>query len=185
VNAGHPMANSLLLILVPLGIFLVFNLGPNSRLLPKVFLGDGGSVTLGFLVAASLVYFSQGDNALIEPVTALWLVPIPLMDMLCTMLLRHRRGYKLTEADRSHLHHALIDVGLGPRQALAVLVLGAVVCAGIGLALESVPAYMSLLCYFIVFVAHCLVMRKPEAIGGRVRAWVGLPEATKEPLEIA
>ena len=87
LQADHAMANSILLMLVPLGVFLLFNLGPNNRLLPKVFLGDAGSVTMGFLVTASLVYFSQGDNGLILPVTALWLVAVPLMDMLSTIIL--------------------------------------------------------------------------------------------------
>ena len=61
VQAGHPMTGTLLLLLVPLCVFLLFNLGPNNRWLPKLFLGDAGSVTLGFLVTASLVYFSQGE----------------------------------------------------------------------------------------------------------------------------
>ncbi len=170
IQAGHPMAGALLLMLVPLGVFLLFNLGPNNRLLPKIFLGDGGSVTLGFLVAASLVYFSQGDNALIEPVTALWLVTIPLMDMLATMLRRLKHGHKLMEADRSHLHHTLMDLGLGPRQTLILLVCGAAICAAAGLALEAIPAYLSLLCYFLVFGAHCLFVIKSETIGAYLNA---------------
>ena len=44
LQADHAMANSVLLMLVPLGVFLLFNLGPNNRLLPKVFLGDAGSL---------------------------------------------------------------------------------------------------------------------------------------------
>jgi UDP-GlcNAc:undecaprenyl-phosphate GlcNAc-1-phosphate transferase len=185
VQAGHPMANSLLLMLVPLGVFLLFNLGPDNRLLPKMFLGDGGSVTLGFLVAASLVYFSQGDNALIEPVTALWLVTIPLMDMLSTMLRRLRHGRKLMEADRSHLHHTLMDLGLGRRQTLALLVCGAAICAGIGLALEAIPAYLSLLCYFLLFITHCLFVIKSEAIGAWLHARVGQGSATEGQIEQA
>jgi UDP-GlcNAc:undecaprenyl-phosphate GlcNAc-1-phosphate transferase len=165
VQTGHPRADALLLMLVPLGVFLCFNLGPNTRLLPKIFLGDGGSVTLGFLVAASLVYFSQGDKALILPVTALWLVTVPLMDMLATMLRRFKHGHKLMEADRSHLHHTLMDMGLGPRQTLALLAAWAVSCACIGLALEAIPEYLSLLCFFGVFCAHCLFVIKSESIG--------------------
>ena len=180
VQAGHPMANSLLLLLVPLSVFLLFNLGPGNRLLPKMFLGDAGSVTLGFLVTASLVYFSQGDNALIEPVTALWLVTVPLMDMLSTMLRRLRHGRKLMDADRSHLHHTLMDLGLGSRQAMVLLVCGAAICAGIGLALEAIPAYLSLLCYFLVFIAHCLFVLKSETIGAWLNASQQQSAATGE-----
>lgn len=166
-QAGHPMAGALLLMLVPLAVFLLFNLGPDNRLLPKMFLGDAGSVTLGFLVTASLVYFSQGDNALIAPVTALWLVTLPLMDMLATMLLRLRQGRNLMQADRSHLHHMLVDMGLRPRQALLVLVSWAMICASAGLALEAAPAYVSLFCYFLLFAGHCLLVLKSGSLGRR------------------
>ncbi len=156
LQADHAMANSVLLMLVPLGVFLLFNLGPNNRLLPKVFLGDAGSVTMGFLVTASLVYFSQGDNGLILPVTALWLVAVPLMDMLATMLLRLRLGHKMMAADRSHLHHTLMELGMSRRQTLIILTGYAALCAITGLLLEGIPEYLSLLCYCLLFCGHCL-----------------------------
>jgi UDP-GlcNAc:undecaprenyl-phosphate GlcNAc-1-phosphate transferase len=160
VQAGHPMTSTLLLLLVPLLVFLLFNLGPNNRWLPKLFLGDAGSVTLGFLVTASLVYFSQGENALILPVTALWLVTVPLMDMIATMLRRFRHGRSLMAADRSHLHHTLMDRGLSPRQSLILIVGYAIFGATAGLLLEGVPEYLSLLCYFLLFCGHCLFVLK-------------------------
>ncbi len=159
-KAGHPNAPFLLLMLAPLTVFLIFNLGPNNRALPKVFLGDGGSVTLGFLVTASLVYFSQGDYAVIEPVTALWLVTVPLMDMLATMLRRYRGGRPIMEADRSHLHHTLMDLGFSPRRTLALTVVYAVMAATTGLYLEAIPAYASLGIYFLLFCLHCLFVLK-------------------------
>jgi UDP-GlcNAc:undecaprenyl-phosphate/decaprenyl-phosphate GlcNAc-1-phosphate transferase len=169
LQAGHPMADSLLLMLLPLAVFLLFNLGPNNRLLPKIFLGDAGSITMGFLVTAALVYFSQGEDALILPVTALWLVTLPLMDMLATMLRRAKHGHKLMEADRLHLHHTLIDrLGLSPRQTLVLLIAYAAGCAVLGVALESIPEYLSLLGYFVLFCGHCLFVIKSEAIGKAV-----------------
>ncbi len=166
VQAGHPMANALLLLWVPLGVFLLFNIGPNNRVLPKMFLGDAGSVTLGFLVTASLVFFSQGNDALIRPVTALWLVTVPLMDMLATMLRRFRQGHKVMKADRSHLHYTLIDRGLGRRQTLRLMLGYAAICAFLGLALEGLPEYLSLLAYFLLFCGHCLFVIKCAATGG-------------------
>ena len=160
LRAGHPMAGMLLLMLVPLAVFLLFNLGPDTRLLPKIFLGDGGSMTLGFLVTASLIYFSQGDNALIRPVMALWLVAVPLMDMLATLLRRALARRRLMSADRCHLHHTLLDLGLGPRQALLLLLAYAGLCALTGLALERSPAFLSLLAYCLLFCGHCLVVIK-------------------------
>ena len=155
IDNRHPEAEFLMLMLIPLGVFLIFNLGPNNNLLPKVFLGDGGSITLGFLVTASLVHFSQGDWAVIEPVTALWMVTVPLMDMLATMLRRYRSGRKVMDADRSHLHHTLMDMGFTPRQTLTILVVYATGGIAVGLALEAVPAYVNLAVYFLVFGLHC------------------------------
>lgn len=173
-TAGHDGADFALLLLIPCFIFLVFNLGPDNTVLPRVFLGDAGSVTLGFLVTASLVYFSQGENAVIRPVTALWLVTVPLMDMIATMLGRWRSGAPLTKADRSHLHHLLVDQGMGGRRVLAILVLYAGVCAGVGLTLEHAPESLSLLVFFILFIIHCGV-----AAGLRRR------QATSQPANVA
>lgn len=165
VKAGHPHANALLLMLIPIGVFLLFNLGPNNALLPKMFLGDSGSITLGFLVTAALVFFSQGETAIIEPVTALWLVCLPLMDMLATMLRRARKRLPLMEADRMHLHHTLVDTtGLGKRAALAVMVSYGAIAAAAGLALEALPAYVSLALYFLLFAIHCGFVIKAESL---------------------
>jgi UDP-GlcNAc:undecaprenyl-phosphate GlcNAc-1-phosphate transferase len=162
---GHATSGSLAIILVPLVLFLLFNLGPDSRLLPKMFLGDGGSVTLGFLVTAALIYFSQGDEALIRPVTALWLVGLPLMDMLATMLRRAMSGRSLMASDRLHLHHTLLDRGLSSRQTLLLLTGYGCACAALGLALESTPESLSLLAYCLLFMAHCrFVTRQDRAI---------------------
>lgn len=179
-QAGHPEADFLLALLVPLAVFLLFNLGPDNRLLPKIFLGDGGSITLGFLVTASLVYFSQAQNALILPVTALWLVTVPLMDMLATMLRRAKHGHKLMLADRSHLHHTLMDMGFSARQTLALLMAWAGACALLGLALEHIPEYLSLACYCLVFLGHCLFVIKAGPIGRRLGRHLGGNRAAVE-----
>ena len=158
------MADTLLLMLIPITVFALFNLGPDTRLLPRIFLGDGGSVTLGFLVTSSLIYFSQGEQAVIRPVTALWLVTLPLMDMLATMMQRLRHGRKVMAADRSHLHHQLLAMGLNARATLAWLTAYACLCAGLGLALEQAPESVSLLLYFLLFVGHCLFVIKSKAM---------------------
>jgi UDP-GlcNAc:undecaprenyl-phosphate GlcNAc-1-phosphate transferase len=91
-------------------------------------------------------------------------VSLPLMDMLSTMLKRLKQGKKIMAADRSHVHHILIDMGLSPRQTLYLLAFWGTVCILCGLALESIPAYLSLLCYFLVFSAHCLFVMYSETV---------------------
>jgi UDP-GlcNAc:undecaprenyl-phosphate GlcNAc-1-phosphate transferase len=160
-NAGHEGADFALLVFIPCMMFLLFNLGPNSAVLPRIFLGDAGSVVLGFLLAASMIYFSQGEHGVIRPVTALWLVALPLMDTIATMVGRWRDGARLTKADRSHLHYLLVDQGMSPRRALALLLAYAYACTVAGLALESAPESLSLLAFLVVFTGHCgFVLRR-------------------------
>lgn len=172
-GSAHPMSSALVLMLIPIAVFLLFNLTADSRGLPKIFLGDGGSVTLGFMLTASLVYFSQGEERIIKPVTALWLVTVPLMDMLATMMRRINRGQSPMIADRSHLHHILMNLGLGRHQTLVLILAYAGLCALAGLALERTPESLSLLVYFTLFLSHCIFVVK------------ALPQNLIESVEIA
>ncbi|MEM8660966.1 MAG: hypothetical protein AAGF35_08785 [Pseudomonadota bacterium] len=172
LHNGFPVADSLLVLIVPLLVFLVFNLGPDNRVLPKIFLGDAGSLTGGLLVTLVLISASQGAQALILPVTALWLVTVPLMDMLATMLRRAKQGRKLMQADRSHLHYTLMDMGFSARQTLIILLVYAALCAMLGIALESiVPEFLSLLFYTMLFLGHCLFVVRSESIGRRLQPY--------------
>jgi UDP-GlcNAc:undecaprenyl-phosphate GlcNAc-1-phosphate transferase len=92
------------------------------------------------------------------------------------MLRRAKQSHKLMAADRLHLHHTLIDnLGLSPRQTLIVLAIYASGCAGLGLILEAIPEYLSLLCYFLLFCGHCLFVIKSEAIGRAVGSMFSRP----------
>ena len=72
--------------------YILLNLGiPRGRKF-KVFMGDAGSTLIGFTVIWLLIVATQGDDAVMQPVTALWLIAVPLMDMLRVMIARIRRG---------------------------------------------------------------------------------------------
>ncbi|HBF08092.1 MAG TPA: undecaprenyl-phosphate alpha-N-acetylglucosaminyl 1-phosphate transferase [Gammaproteobacteria bacterium] len=75
----------------------------------KVFLGDAGSTGIGFLVACLLIKSSQGESRVIEPVTALWLIAIPLIDTLTVMIGRIRRKESAFKASKDHIHHILLS----------------------------------------------------------------------------
>lgn len=154
-SAGHPVYPTLVALIFPLLVFLCFNLGPDSRWLPKMFLGDSGSNLLGFIVCGLLIYLSQGGNRLIPPVTALWLVAVPLMDMLATMLLRLREGHHLMRPDRRHLHHILQDMGFDLTLTRGIIIGHASVLCGLGLLLMSLPEFTSMYLYLAVFCGHC------------------------------
>lgn len=111
--------------------------------LKKVFLGDAGSLLLGFLVAWLLVYYSQEPVSMIHPVAALWCVAIPVWDTLIVMARRIRRGRSPFSPDRHHIHHLLVDSGLSSRAALACLLGASVVihAAGLSVTYQMGPWY--------------------------------------------
>ena len=96
--------------------FLVFNFHPAS-----IFLGDSGSLLLGFLIAALGLEGAQKSRvavALLIPVIALGL---PVMDTMLAILRRWARATPLSAGDRQHIHHKLLDLGFTHRQAVLVL----------------------------------------------------------------
>lgn len=91
--------------------FLVFNARSPWCKQANIFMGDAGSLFLGFAVAYFLIDFSQGDSRIIHPVTALWIFAVPLMDTVRVMLRRFIAGRSPFSGDRQHLHHVLLAAG--------------------------------------------------------------------------
>lgn len=112
-------------------IFIIFLLGAllgfliaNLNLLPKtkVFLGDAGSMMLGFLIAWMLISYTQPPNKQgLPPSLALWVVAIPVADTLALCVRRILLKRSPFRPDRKHLHHICLRMGLSPRQSLAVI----------------------------------------------------------------
>lgn len=86
-----------------------------------------------FVLAWYAVVLSQGPEAAMAPVTALWLLAIPLMDTVTVMARRIAKGLSPFQGDRKHLHHVLRRAGLSPGLSVAVIVLGATFLACIGI----------------------------------------------------
>jgi UDP-GlcNAc:undecaprenyl-phosphate GlcNAc-1-phosphate transferase len=106
--------------------FLLFNWYP-----AKIYLGDGGAYSLGFLLAVSgllaPVQKASTGIALLVPLLALGL---PVFDTLLTMLRRflNRRG--IFSPDRGHLHHILFDAGISHRRVvLGLYAISCVLCS--------------------------------------------------------
>lgn len=112
--------------------FLLFNLRPGNRQ-ALVFLGDAGSMLLGFVLVWFFIKFSQNANRYFAPVTALWLFAVPLLDTITTMIRRIKKGQSPFAPDRGHFHHLLQKAGYTPKQTVLIIQLFAIVTAGIGL----------------------------------------------------
>ena len=118
------MADLCQIFIIALLPYLVVNLAipPITR---KIFLGDAGSMLLGFSIGFLAVYGSQQTPSEIafRPVTALWIIGLPLMDMVGIMARRIRKGQSPLRPDRNHLHHILMHAGFSPRESLCLMVM--------------------------------------------------------------
>ncbi|MDC3113998.1 hypothetical protein OA526_04145 [Gammaproteobacteria bacterium] len=127
-------------LLVPIGSiigFLAYNLGYLGKK-RRVFLGDSGSNMLGFAVAFICIEYSQNINhsSYINPVTALWLVAIPLIDCITVMVSRVLKGIMPFSPGRDHLHHKLLDLGIKPKKILVIFIGASSLLALIGFLIE-------------------------------------------------
>ncbi|MBW7470438.1 UDP-N-acetylglucosamine--undecaprenyl-phosphate N-acetylglucosaminephosphotransferase [Marinobacter sp. F4218] len=125
---------------------LVFSLALAVALLPylmanllippfkrKIFMGDAGAMFIGFAVVWLLVHGTHMEGRAFRPVTALWLIAIPLMDMVAIMVRRARKGQSVMKPDRNHLHHIFMRAGFSDREALLMITGISFLFAAIGL----------------------------------------------------
>lgn len=140
--------------------YLFFNLGLIGKRF-KIFMGDAGSTLIGFTLIWFLMEATQRPSRLIHPVTALWLIAVPLMDSVAIMYRRLRQGQSPFTADRQHIHHIFMRAGFSSRQALLLITSIALIFAAIGVGSElvgTIPEWVMMLLFLFAFAsyAYCL-----------------------------
>lgn len=158
--ADSPALPLLLVLGAVTAAFLGFNLRYPGHPRASIFMGDAGSMFLGFTLAWFLVALSQGPARVIAPVSALWLVALPLFDTVCIMLRRLYRGRSPFLADRGHLHHLLGALGLPTGVAVAALLGASVLLGAVGLCapLLGVSEHVLFFVFAALFVLFCVGM---------------------------
>jgi len=100
--------------------FLVFN----SRIFlkkAKIFLGDSGSMFLGFLLCWFFLILSQNENPSLSPIAAGWIFGLPLADTVSVMVRRISEQRSPLNAGRDHFHHRLVDSGISVNASVGIL----------------------------------------------------------------
>ena len=137
----------------------------NMSLTPlrRVFLGDAGSLLLGFVMSWVLIYYSQKPISLLQPVAALWCVTVPVFDTLGVIVRRMKNGRSPFSADRIHLHHLLVDQGISHKRAASVILCASISLNLFGLWLTyAVSPLAGLLVYALFFVIFLYGMLHPS-----------------------
>ncbi|HEY4039848.1 MAG TPA: MraY family glycosyltransferase [Burkholderiaceae bacterium] len=130
--AGDVVSLKILVVLLgALAGFLLFNLPHPWRGHRRTFMGDTGSLVLGFVVAWYSIGLTQGAGSKVPPVVMLWVTGVVLFDLFTVTIRRILRRRDPAAPDRAHVHHILLRRGLSPAQAVGSLlgvnlVLGAI-----------------------------------------------------------
>ena len=152
--------------------FLVFNFPLGFNQLIRIFMGDAGSMLIGFSLAWLMVVLSQDPTTPVAPVTLLWFSAVPIFDMVSTSVGRLRRGKSPMKADNTHLHHKIMQKGYTSRETLAILLFLALLWVAVGLSLElieQVPEWLSLVGFVVAgFVTLSFSKRLPRRIPARI-----------------
>ncbi len=156
--------------------FLRYNFNP-----ARIFMGDGGSQFLGFMLAILSIRGSAKGATAVALLLPLLVLGLPITDLVTTIARRALRGKavrpgallrNIASADREHLHHNLLDLGLSPRRAVLSLYLiaslfalaGYLSVARDGLKLAAMILLVSVGC--VAIIKYAMVAAKSEPSTG-------------------
>lgn len=115
--------------------FLVFNINPAT-----IFLGDSGSLFIGFMLSGLVLAESPRQESSLDAVLIpLISLALPLTDTVLSVLRRFLNGHRLFGADREHIHHKLLELGLTSRQAVGILYGFSALCAVLSMIVLDSP----------------------------------------------
>jgi len=142
--------------------YLAANLGFMGR---KIFMGDAGSMVIGYLLAWTLIRLSQEPGTHLSPVDVLWCVALPVLDTLAVMYRRLRQGKSPFKPDRGHIHHILMGTGLGSRATLIALVALAASIAFLGSVVRSLSlgSGSNLAAFCIFMIVYTVIVERAWA----------------------
>ena len=144
----------LIIICLSIASFLIFNL--NNFF--KIFLGDAGSITLGFIVSFLLIFYSQSNDEYLHPVLTIWCVTLIVYDFIAVFIKRSLQGINPFKPDRSHFHHILLKHKFSPFSTLIIMFLSASFLNILGFLIFIYAGPMpSLLTFLILLVIYIVI----------------------------
>jgi len=111
--------------------FLRFNFNP-----ARVFMGDGGSMFLGLMLASMSIIGSFKGVTAITLFTPALILTVPIFDIVFAVYRRWKNQTPLSQADKKHLHHRLLALGLSQKQAVLILYAAAIIFSGLAVLLS-------------------------------------------------
>lgn len=149
-----PFINILLAISSALLPFIIFNIAPYPKI--KVFLGDGGSLLLGYIMSWALIYSAENINNFTHSF-ALWYVAIPLFDFFAVIIMRIVKKHTLMIAKKDHIHHFLENLGVSKKLILLLTISCGLAILTIGSLIENKFPALSFPVFLILFFIYLFI----------------------------
>ena len=153
------MAIIALAMLGALSGFLFYNFNP-----ARIFMGDCGSLFLGFTIAAASVLCIDKSSALIGLALPILALGIPIFDTLFSMLHRFVTRRSMFAADKSHFHHRLLGYGLNQRHVVLVAYTVTIMAAGLGMFMMVARDMQTLMIFACLLILIMLLFRAIGAV---------------------
>lgn len=112
-------------VLIPFFYYNVFGRADRAR---KIFMGDTGSLTLGYILSFLAIKYSQDNMDMTSYTDGAFVIAfstliIPSFDVIRVVLVRIRNGKNPFEPDKNHIHHKFLSMGFTPRKAMKIILL--------------------------------------------------------------
>lgn len=161
--------------------FLCFNLRVPGRSRARMFLGDAGSLALGFVMLWIAVDLTQRPSGA-PPMVMVWLLALPMLDTVATMLLRIREGKSIFAPGHDHFHHLLRAHGASVERIVCTATVLSIGSATTGVLMwqAGVPDWVSLAAFLLVTAAYVRLHQRAWSKLGRGRRNAGAMELHPE-----
>ena len=138
-----------------IGGFLVYNFNP-----AKIFLGDSGSLLIGFLLACFSINGTFRSDSAVAIYIPIVVLGIPIIDTMLAIIRRMRKGLHLFKADKEHIHHRLLKLGLSHKQAVLLLNGVSYFWGIVGFTIAILDNRYSLLFLLLVFITIIIGLKR-------------------------
>jgi len=161
--------------------FLAFNFHP-----ARIFMGDCGSLFLGFTIASMTVLCAARSKALVTFTLPILALGIPIFDTLISILRRFIGRRSILSADRAHFHHRLLALGLNHRQVVIIAYAETLIAVGLGMFMiftNPIQTMIIFLCILLLFVLAFVVagsVTLRETINGLKRKYAVTSDIKRE-----
>lgn len=135
--------------------FLIYNFHPAS-----IFMGDTGSLFLGYMIATTSIVAQQKSSTVVALVVPAVALALPIADTLLAMARRAARGAPIFQGDREHIHHRLLALGLSHRGAVLTLYCISVVLALSSLAIARAGSLRAGVLLVIIVIVGYVALRR-------------------------